>query len=45
MFLATLGGPAKSFKASIDAFRNAAQQSGFDSAALPVATAGFFYAA
>ena len=45
MFLATLGGPATSFKASIDAYRNAADRSGFDSATLPVATAGFFYAA
>jgi alkanesulfonate monooxygenase SsuD/methylene tetrahydromethanopterin reductase-like flavin-dependent oxidoreductase (luciferase family) len=45
MFLATLGGPATSFKASIDAYREAADQSGFDSTALPIATAGFFYAA
>ena len=35
MFLATLGGPATSFKASIDAYRNAADRSGFDSATLP----------
>ena len=45
MFLATLGGPATSFKVSIDAYREAAEQSGFDPATLPVATAGFFYAA
>ncbi|QJD87092.1 LLM class flavin-dependent oxidoreductase [Cohnella herbarum] len=45
MMLATLGGPASSFKRSIDAYREAAQQSGFDPAQLPVATAGFFYVA
>lgn len=45
MFLATLGGPATSFKISIDAYRNAAMESGFDTESLPVATAGFFYAA
>ena len=45
MFLATLGGPATSFKLSIDAYREAAKRSGFDPATLPIATAGFFYAA
>lgn len=45
MFLATLGGPATSFKRSIDAYRDAAKSSGFDPSELPVATAGFFYAA
>jgi alkanesulfonate monooxygenase SsuD/methylene tetrahydromethanopterin reductase-like flavin-dependent oxidoreductase (luciferase family) len=45
MMLATLGGPASSFKLSIDAYREAAKQSGFDPALLPVATAGFFNAA
>lgn len=45
MFIATLGGPATSFKISIDAYRNAAKENGFDPATLPVATAGFFYAA
>ncbi|PSL36343.1 alkanesulfonate monooxygenase SsuD/methylene tetrahydromethanopterin reductase-like flavin-dependent oxidoreductase (luciferase family) [Planomicrobium soli] len=45
MMLATLGGPAESFKHSIDAFRNAAKESGFDPAELPVATAGFFHVA
>lgn len=45
MMLATLGGPATSFKYSIDAYREAAKRSGFDSSNLPVATAGFFYAA
>ena len=45
MFLATLGGPATSFKISIDAYRDAAEQSGFNASGLPVSTAGFFYAA
>lgn len=45
MFLATLGGPASSFKRSIDAYREAAKSSGYNPAELPVATAGFFYAA
>lgn len=45
MFLAHLGGPASSFKRSIDAYRQAAQSRGFDTDELPVATAGFFYAA
>ncbi|MFB4169937.1 LLM class flavin-dependent oxidoreductase [Virgibacillus sp. JSM 102003] len=45
MFLAHLGGPATAFKRAVDAFRDAAQHSGFDPAELPVATAGFFYAA
>ncbi|MBW7453490.1 LLM class flavin-dependent oxidoreductase [Paenibacillus sepulcri] len=45
MMLATLGGPASSFKLSIDAYREAAKQNGFDPELLPVATAGHFYAA
>ena len=45
MFLATLGGPATSFKHSIDVYREAARDNGFDPADLPVATAGFFYVA
>ena len=45
MFIATLGGPATSFKISIDAYRDAAKENGHDPATLPVATAGFFYAA
>lgn len=45
MYLAHLGGPAVAFKRSIDAYRQAAQRGGFDSSALPIATAGFFYAA
>ncbi|GAA0604634.1 LLM class flavin-dependent oxidoreductase [Virgibacillus siamensis] len=45
MFLATLGGPASSFKHSIDVYREAAENNGHDPAELPVATAGFFYTA
>ncbi|WP_058301115.1 LLM class flavin-dependent oxidoreductase [Gorillibacterium timonense] len=45
MFLAHLGGPASSFKHSIDAYREAASLGGFDPSQLPVTTAGFFYAA
>ncbi|WP_053217047.1 LLM class flavin-dependent oxidoreductase [Virgibacillus senegalensis] len=45
MFLAHLGGPATVFKRSIDAYREAARSRGFDTEELPVATAGFFYAA
>ncbi|SDN48430.1 Flavin-dependent oxidoreductase, luciferase family (includes alkanesulfonate monooxygenase SsuD and methylene tetrahydromethanopterin reductase) [Psychrobacillus sp. OK028] len=45
MFLATLGGAATTFKISIDAYREAAKSSGYNPAELPVATAGFFYAA
>ncbi|RDW18341.1 LLM class flavin-dependent oxidoreductase [Oceanobacillus arenosus] len=45
MFLATLGGPATSFKYSIEAYREAARQNGHNPAELPIATAGFFYAA
>ncbi|MEF2247686.1 LLM class flavin-dependent oxidoreductase [Paenibacillus sp. IITD108] len=45
MILATLGGPATTFKQSIDAYRQAAEQSGFDPSILPVGTTGLFYAA
>lgn len=45
MFLAHLGGPASVFKRTIDAYREAARQRGFDPVELPVATAGFFFAA
>ncbi|WP_047986012.1 LLM class flavin-dependent oxidoreductase [Ornithinibacillus californiensis] len=45
MFLAMLGGPAISFKRSIDAYREAAKQKGHNPDELPIATAGFFYAA
>ncbi|MCI1881815.1 MAG: LLM class flavin-dependent oxidoreductase [Sporolactobacillus sp.] len=45
MFMAHLGGPAAVFKSTIDAYREAARQSGYDPEQLPVATAGFFYTA
>lgn len=45
MFLAMLGGPATIFKQTIDAYREAAKQNGFDPATLPISTAGFFYVA
>lgn len=45
MFMAHLGGPASVFKHTVDAYRQAARQNGFDPSELPVATAGFFYAA
>ena len=45
MFMAHLGGPASIFKNTIDAYREAARSNGFNPDELPVATAGFFYAA
>ncbi|KNE19853.1 LLM class flavin-dependent oxidoreductase [Virgibacillus pantothenticus] len=45
IYLAHLGGPATSFKQSIDAYRGALKQSGYNPTDFPVATAGFFYAA
>ncbi len=45
MMLTTLGGPAVNFKVSVDAYREAAQRSGFDPAALPIATTSLFYTA
>ncbi|PGM92191.1 LLM class flavin-dependent oxidoreductase [Bacillus cereus] len=45
MMLTTLGGPAVNFKVSVDAYREAAQQSGFDPATLPIATTSLFYTA
>lgn len=45
MFMAHLGGPVSVFKQTIDAYRQAARQGGFNPEDLPVATAGFFYAA
>ena len=45
MMLATLGGPAESFAHSIDVYREALAENGFDPAEFPVATAGFFNAA
>ena len=45
MMITTLGGAAINFKVSVDAYREAAVQSGFDSASLPVATTSLFYTA
>ncbi|MBE7120939.1 LLM class flavin-dependent oxidoreductase [Bacillus cereus] len=45
MMLTTLGGPAVNFKVSVDAYRQAAEQSGFDPATLPIATTSLFYTA
>ncbi|MEK7017026.1 LLM class flavin-dependent oxidoreductase [Bacillus sp. FSL R9-9410] len=45
MMLTTLGGPALNFKVSVDAYREAAEQSGFDPATLPIATTSLFYTA
>ncbi|MBO1579519.1 LLM class flavin-dependent oxidoreductase [Bacillus sp. XF8] len=45
MMLTTLGGPAINFKVSVVAYREAAEQSGFDPATLPIATTSLFYTA
>ena len=45
MMITTLGGPAINFKGSVDAYREAAEQSGFNPASLPVATTSLFYTA
>ncbi len=45
IYLAHLGGPVSSFKQMLDLYRETARESGHDPADLPVATAGFFYAA
>ena len=45
MFMAHLGGSVSVFKRTVDAYREAAKSGGHDPAELPVATAGFFYAA
>ncbi|GKV56326.1 luciferase [Sporosarcina sp. NCCP-2222] len=45
MMLTTLGGPAINFKHSVDAYREALEQSGFDPATLPIATTSLFYVA
>lgn len=45
MFIAMLGGPAETFKYSIDVYREAASRMGHTPKELPVAAAGFFYAA
>lgn len=43
MMLTTLGGPASTFKISVDAYRQSAEQSGFDPNTLPIATTSLFY--
>lgn len=45
MMLTTLGGPASSFKVSVDVYREAAQRNGFDPSTLPIATTSLFYTA
>src|SRR5699024_4993246 len=45
MMLTTLGGPAINFKHSVDAYREAAEQSGFDPKTLPIGTTSLFYVA
>ncbi len=45
MFLAHLAGPTEAFKRSIDAYRGALTESGYNPAEFPIATAGLFYAA
>lgn len=45
MFIATLGGPAETFKYSIDVYREAASRAGHNPNDLPVSSAGFFYTA
>lgn len=45
MMLTTLGGPAIHFKPSVDAYRDAARDSGHDVANLPIATTSLFYVA
>lgn len=45
MYLANLGGPATSFKISVDAYRQALSEAGHNPKNFPIATAGFFYAA
>lgn len=45
MMLTTLGGPAVNFKPSVDAYREAAERSGFDPDTLPIATTSLFYVA
>lgn len=45
MMLATLGGPSTSFQVAVDAYREAAERSGYDPATLPVGATGLFYAA
>lgn len=45
MNLAMLGGPASVFKQTVDVYRESAENAGFDSNSLPIATSGLFYVA
>ncbi len=45
MNLAMLGGPATVFKNTVDVYRQAASQAGYNASLLPIATSGLFYAA
>ncbi|GEK33043.1 LLM class flavin-dependent oxidoreductase [Kurthia sibirica] len=45
MMLTTLGGPASNFKIAVDAYREAAQRSGFDWEELPISTTSLMYTA
>ena len=45
MYMAHLAGAAQSFKYTIDAYRQSANDAGFDGDHLPIATAGLFYVA
>ncbi|EES72193.1 LOW QUALITY PROTEIN: hypothetical protein POTG_03287, partial [Paenibacillus sp. oral taxon 786 str. D14] len=45
MVMAHLGGPASAFKRTVDMYREAAREAGHNPDELPIATAGFFYAA
>ncbi|MGY3748474.1 LLM class flavin-dependent oxidoreductase [Vagococcus salmoninarum] len=45
MMLTTLGGPASNFKVAVEAYREAAQRSGFEASQLPIATTSLFYTA
>lgn len=45
MMLTTLGGPAINFKHSVDAYRETAEQRGYDPKTLPIGTTSLFYVA
>lgn len=45
MTLTTLGGPSTAFKPAVDGYRRAAQEAGFDTATLPIATTSLMYVA
>jgi len=45
MMLTTLGGPAINFRASVKAYRVAAENSGYDPTTLPIGTTSLFYVA